>query len=312
MRIDETLLEIKKNCDKKRKLSDLSVTQDVLNLLTNIKIIKNEKILFSCTKNDPIEKSIFKFFKILGKEFQSKTIDEDNFKNNYFPTKPVSLSRFLVNKFEEDEFVNAILKSCQQSVVGLCLRKFKSTLMKDKLDLNINYTKDSWEFFVDIKTDQKGEITEVKTIHSREESILIKNSNDFNIQWELISKYNIKSFDIEEIELNLKNIKYINSNSYSNEASYRIGYLFENVNDNIDHSFNTKNGLFLECFFYVFYLIFGLFIPLKIRFGKKLVSKYIKNKKISIWDKIYFFSPSIWDVFHYPYFLYQYICEIFE
>jgi hypothetical protein len=312
MRVDKTLSEIQKICDKKRKMLDLSVTQDILTLLlSNIKIIKNDQIIFCCSKDDSIEKSIFKFFKILGREFQPKIIlDEDHFFENYIPTNHVSLSKFLVKKFEEEELICSILKSFNQSVVGLCLKLMKSTLIKDKLNLKIHH-KGQWEIQIKIETDQRGEIQHISTIHSRQESILDDlESIDFNIKWELISKFNLKNYDITEIELNLKELELFNKKVH--EKANRIRYLFENCMENIDHSFNTKRSFFSNCFLFTLYLIIGMFFPLKYKFGKEILVKYMKKKKIDIWDKFYFFSPSIWDIIHYPYFLFNYVVESFN
>eukprot|EP01080_Neovahlkampfia_damariscottae_P012465 gene12465-6215_t len=248
MRIDDLLTDARKVCSKERKLSQTAVTKDIPRLAKKFEIYVNEKKM-PVNEDDSLEMALYNILKILGKELQGINLDKEEFFKKVTNTSShFALTDYILEKFGETGITTTVLKSCHQGLVGSCLYKLKSTLIKDKVDVPIKDVRGAWKIFIKIKKDKNNNITFISTTHERQEYVYDKVPstadyiNYFRVIWEFVSIYNLKTFDIEKVEMNLKGIEYEQKEfiqGAKDKANY-IRQIFNNSKNNIDHSFDPK------------------------------------------------------------------------
>jgi hypothetical protein len=249
MKIEELLKDAKKISSKEKKLEKLPVTKDIPRLAKKFHIFVNEKeIPVISSEEESLEDATFNIFKILGKELQNVDLDKTEFSKKVLFTSHFSLTEYMLEKFGETGITTCILKSCHQGIIANCLHGLKSTMINDKVDVPIRDVRGAWKIFVHIKKDKNGNLTFISTTHERQEYVYDKIPstadyiNYFRIIWEFVSIYNVKSFEIENAEMNLLDIIYEQKEFEvgSKDKANIIRQIFKNSKSNIDHSFDPK------------------------------------------------------------------------
>jgi hypothetical protein len=249
MKIEELLKDAKKTASKEKKLAQLPVTKDIPRLAKKFQIFVNEKeIPVISSEEDSLEDATFNILKILGKELQNIDLERQEFSKKVLFTSHISLTEYMLEKFGETGITNCILKSCHQGIIANCLHGLKSTMIKDKVDVPIRDVRGAWKLFVKIKKDKNGNLTFISTSHERQEYVYDKIPstadyiNYFRIVWEFVSIYNVKTFEIENVEMNLIDIIYEQKEFEvgSKDKANIIRQIFKNSKSNIDHSFDPK------------------------------------------------------------------------
>lgn len=260
----DVLGDVTRLSNKKTELSSLAVSKDLLRLCKKYHIMKRTNTTeefkeLQFTKD--IQKAdvlsvIYDFIVCLAKEIQPDVDvgSQDEFKKKVNQHHHYTLSSFLVGKFKEDGNVVAVLKTCHQTIIARVLHRFRDTFRNNQI--GFRDSRGSWHIYFYITKDEKtGKLISITSAHRRMEQVYTTSPNSFDyincfkFKWELQMHFDINTFTVNKVSINLLDIIYDDEklkNKFQREEKI-VRQTFINCENNIDGVEDPNKRWFWWC-----------------------------------------------------------------
>jgi hypothetical protein len=209
------------------KISNLPFSKDLIRLAHKIKIIKNNEEIKCEMEGDEGNSqlnNIFFIFKTLKGDFDqlgTSELDYDEFKNQISMSDYQTINQYILDKIGEESHTTKIFKTIHQNLVGLITGGLKK--MFEHHNIRFKDYRNGWEIKVCYEMDSEKP-KNLSVIHIRKDVVHQNFKEMFVFQWQIICKYNVEEFIIDDIYLNLIDINFI-----ENIKNFKKKFYFEKV-----------------------------------------------------------------------------------